>query len=79
MGKIQLANAGISASGVGKKPFNGYPKKKKGESSAFYAQRGRGRPQYQQKHQQHYQHQRQQQQVNGVDIPVTATSQPQQP
>lgn len=33
MGKIQLANTGSFASGVGKNPFNGYPKKKKGESS----------------------------------------------
>lgn len=44
MGKIQLANAGNSASGDGKKPFSGYHKKKKGESSVVYAQRGKGRP-----------------------------------
>lgn len=41
-GKIELANDGNSASGAGKKSFNGYPKKKEGESSDIYAQRGRG-------------------------------------
>ncbi|XP_050919319.1 uncharacterized protein LOC127136848 [Lathyrus oleraceus] len=45
MGKIQLANAGSFTSGVGKKPFSGYPKKKEGEPSVVYAQRGRGGPQ----------------------------------
>ncbi|XP_050890644.1 uncharacterized protein LOC127096065 [Lathyrus oleraceus] len=50
MGKIQSANAGSSASGVGKNLFSGYPKKK-GESSAAYAQRSRERQPYQPQHQ----------------------------
>ena len=32
MGKIQSANTSSSTGGSGKKPFNGYPKKKEGES-----------------------------------------------
>lgn len=31
MGKVQLANTGISSSGVVKKLLSGYPKKKEGE------------------------------------------------
>lgn len=82
-GKIQSDNTGNSASGVSKKPFSGYPKKKEGESSTAYTQRGIGRQQYQPQHQQHYQHQHhhpyQQQQVNDMAISVIATPQQQQP
>lgn len=51
MGKIQFANVGNSTSGAGKKSFSGYPKKKEGESIVVYAQRCRGKPQYQQQRQ----------------------------
>lgn len=80
MGKMQSANTGSSGSGVSKKSFSGYPKKKKGESSAAYTQRGKGRQQYQPQHQQHYQyhHPYQQQQVNDVAILVIVTPQQQQ-
>ncbi|XP_050895306.1 uncharacterized protein LOC127101923 [Lathyrus oleraceus] len=83
MGKIQSANTGSSASGVTKKSFNGNPKKKEGESSAAYTQRGKGRQQYKPQHQQHYQHQHHhphhQQQVNVMVIPIIATPQQQHP
>lgn len=36
MGRIQSVTTGSSASGVSKKPFSGYPKKKEGESSSSY-------------------------------------------
>lgn len=48
---IQSANTGSFSSGVGKKLFNGYPKKKKGESSIVCAMRGKGRQQYKHQHQ----------------------------
>lgn len=66
MGKIQSANVGSSAAGSGKKPFSGYPKKKKGDSSAMHSHRGRGITQ-------------QQQQVNIVTIPIAEAPQPRQP
>lgn len=46
MSKIQSSNTGSSTSEVSKKSFSDYPKKKEGESSASYTQRGRGRQQY---------------------------------
>ena len=46
MGKIQSASSSGSSSGVVKKSFGGYTKKKEGETSAIYAQRGGIRPQH---------------------------------
>ncbi|XP_050894768.1 uncharacterized protein LOC127101400 [Lathyrus oleraceus] len=45
MSKIQSTNAGSSTGRSAKKPFGGYPKKKEGESSAMYSQRGQERTQ----------------------------------
>lgn len=44
MGKIQSTSSSSSNSGAIKKPFGGYVKKKEGETSTVYVQRGR--PQY---------------------------------
>lgn len=41
MGKIQSASSSSSSSGAIKKPFGEYVKKKEGETSAIYVQRGR--------------------------------------
>lgn len=62
-GKIQSTSSSGSGNGAIKKPFGGYVKKKEGETSVVYPQRGGGRPVYpQQRHQQ----------VNVVAIPVIA-------
>ena len=62
-GKIQSVGSNSSANGNGKKPFNGYPKKKEGETSAAYSQID-GR--------------RSQSQVNVVTIPIDVPQQQQQ-
>ena len=41
LGEIQIRGSSGS-SGGGKKPFNAYPKKMEGDTSAVYSHRGRG-------------------------------------
>ena len=61
LGKIQISGSSGSSRGS-KKPFNSYPEKREGDTSAVYSQRGRGED-------------RQHQQINSVSIPVNAPPQ----
>ena len=41
LGKIQVGNYSRSSGGSAKNPFNVYPKKREGDASAVYSNRGR--------------------------------------
>lgn len=60
MGKIQLGNPENTMSGNGKKPFDGYPRKKEKDTSVAYSHKGKRKDQSQ---------------VNVVSIPAVAPQQ----